>query len=149
MQLGLQTFVTDLLCHTGGQGDCNKEPEYGSVVQALTGSKVASKYWVPTFAAAVHACQLCRAVPGMCEYTAMPHHQDMHLESSWSASTVVTETHREAVENVIKLRSAQVIAQHAASFSSIAHAWLVVDCEGASRGENWRVLLCFDTISAF
>ena len=85
----------------------------------------------------------------MCEYTAMPHHQDMHLESSWSASTVVTETHREAVENVINLRSAQVIAQHAASFSSIAHAWLVVDCEGASRGENWRVLLCFDTISAF
>ena len=93
MQLGLQTFVTVLLCPTGVQEDCNREPEYGSVVQALTGSKVASKYWVPTFAAAVHACQLCRAVPGMCEYTAMPHmnhHQDMHadLESSWSAITL-------------------------------------------------------------
>ena len=36
--------------------------------------------------------------------------------------TVVTETHREAAEFLINLSSAQVIAQQAASFSSIAHA---------------------------
>jgi hypothetical protein len=40
--------------------------------------------------------------------------------------TVVTETHREATGFLINSSSAHVIAKHAASFSSIAHAWQVV-----------------------
>ena len=44
------------------------------------------------------------------------------LHLTGHGSTVVTETHREAAEIIINLNSAQVIAQHAASFSSIAHA---------------------------
>ncbi len=40
----------------------------------------------------------------------------------YHVSTVVTETHREAAEFLFNLSSAQVIARHAASFSSIAHA---------------------------
>jgi len=71
--------------------------------------------------------------------------------------TVVTETHREAAEFFINLSSAQVIAKHAASFSSIAHAWQVVIFWTAKvhRAAKSGVFCCvltpfrhFDTIRA-
>ncbi len=73
------------------QEDCNTDPQYGSVVQALIHPAN-----LPASIGFLHLLlqyMLARAVPGMCEYTAMPHmnhHQDMHaaLESFWSASTL-------------------------------------------------------------
>ena len=74
-----------------------------------------------------------------------------------SVTTVVTETHREAVENLINLSSAQVFAKHAASFRSIAHAWQVVEFWIAKvhRAAKFGVFCCvltpfrrFDTIWA-
>jgi len=71
--------------------------------------------------------------------------------------TVVTETHREAAENLINLSSAQVFAKHAASFRSIAHAWQVVEFWIAKvhRAAKYGVFCCgltpfrrFDTIRA-
>ena len=71
--------------------------------------------------------------------------------------TVLTETHREAVENLIKLSSVQVIAQHAATFGSIAHAWHIVVFWTAKvhRAAKFGVFRCvltpfrrFDTIWA-
>jgi hypothetical protein len=81
------------------------------------------------------------------------------LTKFWDAlsATVVTETHREAVENLINLSSARVIAQHAASFSRIAHAWQVVIFWTAKvhRAAKFGVFCCvltpfrrFDTIWA-
>jgi len=59
-------------------------------------------------------------------------------------TTVVTETHREVVEKLNNLSSAQVIAQQAASFSSIAHAWQVVNFWTAKvhRAAKYGVFCC-------